>query len=71
MRRLLLLIGCVLLAACERVVGLDVAEGPTRLVVEARLERVHGAVSGNQSIRLTTTAPYFANALTPPLAERR
>lgn len=66
MRRVLLLTGCALLAACERVVGLDVAEGPRRLVVEARLERVHGRVNGNQSIRLTTTAPYFTNAPTPP-----
>jgi uncharacterized protein DUF4249 len=54
------------LAACERVVDLDVAEGPRRLVVEARLERVIGRVNGNQSITLTTTAPYFSDIAPPP-----
>ena len=54
------------LAACERVVDLDVSEGPRRLVVEARLERVIGRVNGNQSITLTTTAPYFSDVAPPP-----
>lgn len=54
------------LGACERVVDLDVAEGPKRLVVEARLERVIGRISGNQVITLTTTAPYFGDAPPPP-----
>jgi Domain of unknown function (DUF4249) len=52
--------------ACERVVGLDLPEGPRRLVIEARLERVIGRVNGNQSITLTTTAPYFSDAPAPP-----
>ena len=56
----------VALAACERVVDLDVSEGPRRLVVEARLERVIGRVTGNQSITLTTTAPYFSDVAPPP-----
>ena len=56
----------VALAACERVVDLDVPEGPRRLVVEARLERVIGRVNGNQSITLTTTAPYFSDVAPPP-----
>lgn len=54
------------LAACERVVDLDVTEGTRRLVIEARLERVRGRVNGNQSITLTTTAPYFGDAAPPP-----
>ena len=56
----------LVLAACERVVGLDVPEGPRRLVIEARLERVIVRVNGNQSITLTTTAPYFGDAPPPP-----
>jgi hypothetical protein len=66
MPRLLLLTCCALLAGCERVVALDVAEGPRRLVVEARLERILGAVSGTQSITLRTTAPYFDAEAAPP-----
>ncbi len=53
------------LAACERVVDVDVDEGPRRLVVEARLERVLGRTSGNQEIRLSTTGSYFSNTLPP------
>ena len=61
----LLLPTLVLLAACERVVDVDVDEGPRRLVVEARLERVLGAVGSTQSIRLSTTGSYFSQSLPP------
>jgi hypothetical protein len=53
--------------ACERVVSVQVGDVPAKLVVEARLERVRGAVTGTQQIRLTTTAPYFS-AAAPPAA---
>lgn len=66
MRRRGLLLCLLAVAACERVVDLDVDEGPRRLVIEARLERVIGRVNGNQSITLTTTAPYFSDAPPPP-----
>jgi hypothetical protein len=58
------------LAACEKVVEIEVADGPVRLVVEGRLEALRGATastaSGQQSLRLTTTAPYFTNSASPP-----
>ena len=67
MRSILCCLPLVLaLAACERVVDLEVPEGPRRLVIEARLERVIGRVNGNQSITLSTTAPYFSDAPPPP-----
>jgi hypothetical protein len=53
-------------AGCERVVDVDLAEGPKRLVVEARLERVQGGAGGAQRIRLTTTDAYFSNTDPPP-----
>jgi len=56
----------VLLTGCERVVALDVSEGPVRLVVQGRLERVRGRVSGEQAIQLSLTAPYFSGQATPP-----
>jgi len=65
MPRFVLLALCAALLGCERVVDLDIAEGPRRLVVEARLERVLGAVSGTQVIRLSTTSPYFDAAASP------
>jgi hypothetical protein len=57
-------------AACERVIPLEVEEGPVRLVVEARLEALKnpmpGVNPGRQVFRLTTTAPYFSNSAQPP-----
>lgn len=48
------------LAGCERVVDVTVPTAEPRLVVEARLERVRGAVTGRQVIRLSSTQPFFA-----------
>lgn len=64
--RMLSLAAIVLLAGCERVVTMDIEPGPTRLVIEGRLERVQGGVGGHQSIRLTTTSAYFNNVTPPP-----
>ncbi len=60
------LLALAALASCERVVGIEVTEGPERLVVEARLEAVRGLVVSRQEIRLSTSAPYFSNTTTPP-----
>ena len=64
--RRLTLVSLVALAGCERVVTMEVAEGPRRLVVEARVERVRGAITGAQRVRLTTTGPYFSAGSPPP-----
>lgn len=63
----LTLVSLLTMAGCERVVDLQVDEGPKRLVVEARLERVKERVTGAQQILLSTTSPYFA-ASAPPAA---
>ncbi len=59
-----LLASCALIA-CERVVSVETPEDVERLVVEARLERVQGRVSGRQQIRLTLSDSYFSNAPQP------
>ncbi len=66
MKPIYLLAMCLSLGACERVVALDLPEGPKQLVVEARIERVRGAVTGEQRFRLTTTDNYFSNNAPPP-----
>lgn len=66
MKRWMVVAMCLGLGACEEVVALDLPEGTTQLVVEARLERIQGAVSGSQRIRLTTTDAYFSNSEPPP-----
>lgn len=55
-----------LVIGCERIVAIDLDEGPKRLVVEARLERVKGVGATVQRFRLTTTDAYFANRTPPP-----
>jgi hypothetical protein len=59
------------LSACERVVDVEVAEGPVRLVVEGRVELVLGAATGRQRIRLTTTDAFANNREPPPAAGAR
>jgi hypothetical protein len=59
------------LAACTRVVDLDLAEGPKRLVVEARIELRDGDDVGRQEIRLTTTDAFSAATPPPPAAGAR
>lgn len=54
-----------LTAGCERIIDVELEEGPTRLVVEGRIELVKEAPSGAQSIRLTTTDEFFSNVATP------
>ena len=56
------------LVGCERVVDIDVEEGPERLVVEGRVERHQDDPLITQSIRLSTTAPYFSNESTPSVS---
>jgi hypothetical protein len=65
-RRILGLLFLIGAAGCERTVSLNAPEGVKRLVVEARLERVQGAVTGAQRIRLSTTDAYFSRTAPPP-----
>ncbi|MFN0180861.1 MAG: DUF4249 domain-containing protein [Gemmatimonadales bacterium] len=56
-----------LATGCTRVVDLDLAEGPRRLVVEGRIELRPDDATGLQAIRLTTTGPFEATD-EPPAA---
>jgi hypothetical protein len=48
-------------SACEDIIDLDLEEGQERLVVDAFIN----SDSATQTIRVTTTAPYFSNVRTP------
>lgn len=56
----------VMVAGCDRVVDITLPDGPVQLVVEGRVEAVHGSVSGHQEVLLSTSAPYFSNQAAPP-----
>lgn len=55
------ILGSVLFFSCEDVVDLDLEDSPTTLVVDAWINNKPEA----QTIRLTTTAPYFDASPTP------
>jgi hypothetical protein len=52
--------------SCQEVVNVDLEDGPERLVVEGMIGKLKDSDSGHQRIRLSTTAPYFANDEAPP-----
>ena len=66
MTKWLIAVMCTVLGACEKIVELELPEGPKQLVVEARIERIKGSESGSQRIRLTTTDAYFSDTVPPP-----
>ena len=51
--------------SCEEIIDIDLDEGVTRLVVEGRVEKIQGRLSGSQVIKLSTTDDYFSQAHTP------
>ncbi len=71
-RRLQHFICSVLLAAtfagCEKVITIDLEEGPERLVVEGRIERIKETQSSYQEILLSTTDAFFSDSSTPKVS---
>jgi len=45
--------------SCEDVIDVDVPTGQTRLVIEASLDWEKGTLGNNQTIKLSTSLPYF------------
>ncbi len=71
-RRLQHFICSVLLAAafagCEEVITIDLEEGPERLVVEGRIERIKEKQSSYQEILLSMTDAFFSDSSTPKVS---
>ena len=65
MKKLSLLLVSLFCLACTDTLELEIEEGPVRLVVEGRIIYDAANTNGYQSIRLTTTAPYFENRQVP------
>jgi len=53
------LITLFVFASCEEVIDVDVQNGKTRLVIEASLDWEKGTTGSNQTIKLSTSTPYF------------
>lgn len=57
----------LVLTACEDVVDIDVQEGPTKLVIEASLDWEKGTEGNYQTIKLSTSTPYFDTSFQPAI----
>jgi hypothetical protein len=62
---ILTLIPVLFVFGCQEVININLQEGPERLVIEGRIEKIKGAEIGYQSIMLTKTDDYFSNTTTP------
>ncbi|MDC8002679.1 DUF4249 domain-containing protein [Aureisphaera galaxeae] len=49
----------IILVSCEDPISVDLNDAPPRLVVEASLDWEKGTSGNNQTIKLTTSTPYF------------
>nr|WP_321229299.1 DUF4249 domain-containing protein [uncultured Psychroserpens sp.] len=52
-------------ASCEDVIDVDVPTGQIRLVIEASLDWEKGTLGNNQTIKLSTSTPYFETEVIP------
>lgn len=57
--KLTLIFITIIFCACEDVIDVDVQDVPTRLVIEASLDWEKGTTGNNQTIKLSTSTPYF------------
>lgn len=53
----------IFFTSCEEVVDVDLKTAPTKLVIEAAINWQKGTTGKQQTIKLTTTAGYFENAV--------
>lgn len=51
------------LTSCEEVIEVDLDTAAPRLVIDARINWEKGTTGSEQTIRLTTTAPYYGNGV--------
>ncbi|WP_040279596.1 DUF4249 domain-containing protein [Psychroserpens damuponensis] len=63
--KLIILLVALAFTACEDVIDVDVPTGQTRLVIEGSLDWEKGTTGNNQTIKLSTSTPYFQTATIP------
>ncbi len=54
-----------LLLSCEDVIEVDLNTAPPKLVIDASLNWFKNTLGNEQEIKLTLSAPYFEDAVTP------
>ncbi|WP_117885327.1 DUF4249 domain-containing protein [Aureibaculum luteum] len=57
--RIIIFLSAVLITACEDVIDVDVQTVPPRLTIEASLDWEKGTTGNEQTIKLSTSTPYF------------
>ena len=58
-----LLAVCITFISCDDKIDVDVPEAAPRLVIEASLDWEKGTTGNNQTIKLSTSTPYFNTTL--------
>ncbi|MEY2692271.1 MAG: hypothetical protein RIT03_661, partial [Bacteroidota bacterium] len=61
----LLLLSLIVLSSCEKVVTVPLETAAPRLVIDASIACVKGVPVSTQTIKLSTTAPYYASEVPP------
>ncbi|KAA1244196.1 DUF4249 domain-containing protein [Aquimarina sp. RZ0] len=57
--KIILLFSIIHFVSCEDVIDVDVQTAPSRLTIEASLDWEKGTTGNNQTIKLSTSTPYF------------
>lgn len=57
--KLTLILLSITFASCEDVIDVDVQTAPSRLIIEASLDWEKGTIGNEQTIKLSTSTPYF------------
>ena len=63
----LLLSVLILTTSCTDVIDLEVPEAPPRLVIEASIDWIKGTAGNQQSVKLSTSTPFFDNLQETPV----
>lgn len=58
-KQIVIILVIIAFTSCEEVINIDVPTGVERLVIEASLDWQIGTIGNSQTIKLSTTSPYF------------
>mgnify|MGYP000365298311 CR=1 FL=1 len=65
MKRLFIIFFCILIVSCEDVINVDLETSKPKLVIDASINWFKGTEGGNQTIKLSLTAPFFDETIPP------
>lgn len=61
------IVSCLVFVSCTDVIDVDVPEEASRLVIEASIDWEKGTLGNNQTVKLSTSTPYFDEQFVPAI----